>query len=167
MEKEVWNKASEDSVGQHAFYLKNKSNYKADERIKGIFYSSSQKDVLNGLEPLLKDGDAKKIQEYLTRHKIKSESGYYKKADKAVLQSVPWQVGIHSAQNNEMFYLAWIKQVLPAGLMGFEEARPTVVSDYQNHLETAWIAKLRKKYSVKINSKGKSLILHELQKKQA
>jgi peptidyl-prolyl cis-trans isomerase SurA len=51
--------------------------------------------------------------------------------------------------------------------MGFEEARPTVVSDYQNHLETAWIAKLRKKYSVKINSKGKSLILHELQKKQA
>jgi peptidyl-prolyl cis-trans isomerase SurA len=163
MEKEVWNKASEDSVGQQAYYASNNSKYTAEERMKGTFYSTSRKELLPELENLLKEGDAKKIQEYVSRNKIKSESGYYKKQDKAVLQTIPWQKGVYPAQNNEMFYLAWIKEILPAGLMNFEEARPTIVSDYQSHLEAEWVKKLRKKYPVKINAKGKAYILKQLQ----
>jgi peptidyl-prolyl cis-trans isomerase SurA len=163
MEKEVWNKASEDSVGQHRYYTSNASKYTAEERIRGTFYSAAKEAALPELETLLNEGDAKKIQEYVSRNKIKSESGYYKKQDKAVLQTIPWQKGIHSAQNNEMFYLAWIKEILPAGQMNFEEARPTIVSDYQNYLEAEWVARLRKKYPVKINAKGKAYILKQLQ----
>lgn len=163
MEKEVWNKASEDSVGQHRYYTKNPAKYTSEERVKGTFYSTTKEAVLPELKTLLEEGDAKKIQEYVSRNKIKSESGYYKKQDKAVLQTIPWQKGIHPAQNNEMFYLAWIKEVLPAGQMSFEEARPAIVSDYQNFLEAEWVAELRKKYPVKINAKGKAYILKQLQ----
>ena len=165
MEKEVWNKASEDSVGQQRYYSAHTEKYTADERVKATFFSSSSKDLLPPLVALIEQEESKKIQEHVSRNKLKSETGYYKKSDKAVLQNIPWEKGIYQTQNNEMFYLAWIKEVLPAGKMSFEEARPTIVSDFQNYLEAEWIKQLRKKYSVKINAKGKNYILEQLEKK--
>ncbi|HYF70553.1 MAG TPA: peptidylprolyl isomerase [Ohtaekwangia sp.] len=163
MEKEVWTKASEDSIGQQQYYASHADKYKAGDRVKAAFYSADNVDVLDPLKGLLETGDQQKIQEYIVRNKIRSESGYYKKEDKAFLETLPWENGIYSAENNEMFYLAWLKAVLPPGQMSFEEARPAVVSDYQTHLENNWIAKLRSKYPVKINGKGKAYILQQLQ----
>jgi peptidyl-prolyl cis-trans isomerase SurA len=114
---------------------------------------------------LLAEGDTKKIQEHIARNKIKVESGYYEKEDKAILKQISWEEGVHPAENNGMYYLASIKQVLPAGQMEFEEARPALISDYQNYLEEIWVKDLRKKYSVKVNEKGRNLIFQELQKK--
>jgi peptidyl-prolyl cis-trans isomerase SurA len=73
---------------------------------------------------------------------------------------------VHSAENNGIYYLAWLKDILPAGLMSFEEARPAVISDYQGFLEKKWISQLKKKYRVKVNGKGKQYILQQLQVKR-
>jgi peptidyl-prolyl cis-trans isomerase SurA len=164
MEKEVWNKASEDSVGQRRYFEENRQKYVAGERVKATFYSSASRDNISQLRSILDEGDSKKIQEHIARHKIKAESGYYQKEDKAVLKQVKWEEGIHPGENNGMYYLASIKQVLPAGQMSFEEARPALISDYQNHLEEIWVKELRKKYPVKVNEKGRSLIFKQLQK---
>jgi peptidyl-prolyl cis-trans isomerase SurA len=48
--------------------------------------------------------------------------------------------------------------------MSFEEARPTLISDFQNHLEEIWVKELRKKFSVKVNESGKKYALEQLQK---
>ena len=89
--------------------------------------------------------------------------GYFKKDERAVLQKVPWAKGVYSAENNGIYYLAWLKDILPPGPMSFEEARPAVISDYQAFLEKNWVEQLKKKYSVKINEKGKQYILQQLQ----
>lgn len=165
MEKEIWNKASADSVGQRRYYEAHAAQYQAPERADASIYYSGTRDFVSQLTPLLEAGDEAKIQEFVTAKKLKSESGIFKKDEKAVLQRVPWQKGVHPAENNGMYYLAWLKAILPAGSMSFEEARPAVISDYQAFLEKNWLDQLKKKYPVKINEKGRQHILQVLEKK--
>ncbi|WP_276367301.1 peptidylprolyl isomerase [Chryseolinea sp. H1M3-3] len=165
MEKEVWSKASQDSVGQRSYYEGHKTDYQTTERAKAVFYSSNKNEFRTPLQELIADSSTQKIDEYLLKHKIKAESGYFKKDERAVLQKVPWSKGVHSTENNGIYYLAWLKDILPPGVMSFEEARPSVISDYQSFLEKNWISQLKKKYSVKVNDKGKQYILQQLQTK--
>lgn len=166
METEVWNKAAEDSTGQHNYYKNHLADYQAGERAKAVIYASSSRDVVSQIEGLLKAGEEKNAEEYAASKKLKIESGYFKKADKAVLQKVPWEKGLHSSENNGMYYLAWLKDILPPGAMSFEEARPAIISDYQGFLEKIWLERLKKKYTVKVNEKGKQYILQQLGSKQ-
>ena len=96
---------------------------------------------------------------------MKTESGYYLKADRPILGKIPWSVGVYSVENNGMYYLAWLKEILPPGSMSFEEARTAIISDYQGNLEKMWVEQLKKKYPIKVNEKGKQYVLHQLQAK--
>jgi peptidyl-prolyl cis-trans isomerase SurA len=165
MEKEVWNKASADSVGQHRYYDAHANDYQAGERARASFYFTASNGFVEKLKPLLNAGDEKAINEFVAQNKLKTETGYYKKEEKTILQKVPWSAGVHSAENNGMYYLAWIKNILPPGAMSFEEARPAVISDYQTYLEKNWVQQLKKKYPVKVNEKGKKYIFQNLQQK--
>lgn len=162
MEKEVWNKASQDSVGQQKYYAAHASEYQAGERIKASLYSSDNKAFVSILQPLLLQGDEKKILEAVIANKVKYESGFYKREDKAVFNKVTWAAGVHPAENNGMYYLAWFKDILPPGTMSFEEARPEVISDYQTYLEKNWVEQLKKKYPVKVDKKGIQYIQQQL-----
>jgi peptidyl-prolyl cis-trans isomerase SurA len=165
MENEVWNKAAEDSVGQHTYYKNHLADYQAGERSKTMIYSSNSKDVVAQLKNMLTAGDDKSAEDLVSRQKVKVESGYFKKEDKAVLQKVPWEKGLYPVENNGMYYLAWLKDILPPGPMSFEEARPAIISDYQVFLEKMWLEQLRKRYTVKVNEKGKQYILQQLRPK--
>ncbi|HEX6224807.1 MAG TPA: peptidylprolyl isomerase [Chryseolinea sp.] len=163
MEKEVWGKASEDSVGQHAYFNTHRADYTAGERAQVVFYSSGNEKVLEDLKKLIGDGLESKAEGFIAQQKIKVESGYFKKEERAVLQKVPWAKGVYSSENNGMYYLAWLKDILPPGTMSFEEARPSIISDYQTFLEKNWVDKLKGKYLVKINEKGKQYMLQQIQ----
>lgn len=165
MEKEVWNKASADSAGQYQYYNAHVSNYQTGERAKASFYFTASSGFVEKLKPLLQAGDEKAISEFVAQNKLKTETGYYKKEEKTILQKVPWAAGVHSTENNGMYYLVWIRNILSPGAMSFEEARPAVISDYQTYLEKNWVQQLKKKYSVKVNEKGKKYIFQSLQQK--
>jgi len=162
MEKEVWNKASDDSIGQVTYFNSHQANYQAGERIQASLYSSKATGFEGPLKTLLEAGDEKKIQEFISANKIRVESGFYKPDEKPVLQKVPRAKGIYSAENSGMYYLARLIDILPAGNMSFEEARSGVISDYQTFLEQNWINQLKNKYEVKVNEKGKQYVLDQL-----
>ena len=164
MEDEVWNKASDDSVGQARYFEAHVADYKASDRVKAVIYSASSAAELEPLRALIAGGDDQKLQQEVALKRIKYESGYFKKDDKAILGKISWTAGIHSAENNGIYYLAWLKKILPPGPMTFEEARPTVISDYQAFLEKQWVTELKKKYSVQVNEKGKQYIIQKLKK---
>jgi peptidyl-prolyl cis-trans isomerase SurA len=96
--------------------------------------------------------------------KVKEQTGIFKKDEKDILGKVLWQPGVYSTENDGMYYLAQIWNILPAGEMTFEEARASVVADYQQELENNWITVLRKKYPIKVNDKAKTYVLDTLQK---
>jgi peptidyl-prolyl cis-trans isomerase SurA len=115
------------------------------------------------LQKLIADSAAGSIDDLITQNKVKTETGYFTKDDKPVLKEVPWAKGVYSAENNGIYYLAWLKDILPAGLMSFEEARPSIISDYQGFLEQNWVSQLKKKYRVKVNEKARQYIFQQLQ----
>jgi peptidyl-prolyl cis-trans isomerase SurA len=162
MEKEVWNKASDDSVGQRNFFKANSINYKAGERVRANIYSATTKEHLDQLKAAIDANDSSKVQSLLSSYKIKYESGAYEKDDRIVLSKVQWSPGVYLAQNNNMNYLIEIEKMIPPGQKTFEEARPEVISDYQSYLEKKWIDELKKKYPVKINKKGKTFVFNQL-----
>lgn len=164
MEKEVWDRASQDSTGQRRYYEAHRNDYQTGERVKATLFYASHDDFIAPLESLIAEGKEKEATDFAQKNKVKWESGYFKKDDKAVLQKVSWAKGIYTVENNGMYYLAWLRDILPAGSMSFEEARPNVISDYQNALEKDWVSKLRKQYKVKVDSKGKADVLKQLKK---
>jgi len=54
---------------------------------------------------------------------------------------------------------------VPPGIKTLEEARPQVISSYQDDLEKNWVTALKQKYAVKVNTRGKKLVISELIKK--
>jgi peptidyl-prolyl cis-trans isomerase SurA len=163
MEREVWNKATEDSIGQRNYYNSHVANYQAKERIKGKIFTSQSLSNIEQLKALIEKGDSAKIQNFITTQKIRQESGAFEKTDRPVLGKTPWSPGIHLSENNGTQYLVWIKSMLPPGQKSFNEARSSVISDYQTYLENSWLDKLKKKYPVKVNKKSKQNILKRLQ----
>lgn len=165
MEKEVWNKATEDSIGQRKFYDNNVSRYQAKERANAELYSGTNKDDLTSLQEILTKNDTTSLQGMLLTKKIKKETGLYEKEEKPALGKVTWAPGFYQSENNGMFYLVHIKEILPPGPKSFDDARASVISDYQNYLEKEWLAKLHSKFTVKVNEKGKQYVLTQLEKK--
>jgi peptidyl-prolyl cis-trans isomerase SurA len=164
MEKEVWNKATEDSVGQRNYYNANASKYQAKERISGTIYSASTNELTEELKNVLQQKDSGKLADFLASHEVKHDSGSFEKEDRAVLGKINWGKGIQAAENNGVHYIVGVEDILPPGPKTFEEARPEVISDYQSHLEKKWIDELKKKHPVKVNKKSKQYVLQQLKK---
>jgi peptidyl-prolyl cis-trans isomerase SurA len=162
MEKEVWNKASEDSVGQRNYFNENSAAFKADERVNAVLYSSTTEDHTKALMPYLEKNDTAKVRELVASYKIREESGAYEKEDRMVLSKIEWKPGVYTEKNNNLFYVIKVTGILPPGNKTFDEARPEVISDYQTYLEKKWVAQLKKKYPVKVNKKGKDLVFSRL-----
>jgi peptidyl-prolyl cis-trans isomerase SurA len=165
MEKQVWNKASDDSTGQVNYFKNHTNDYKAGERIKGKIYSSPTKATIEELKFLLLKNDSIKIQEFISQQKIRHEKGSFEKSDRPVLSKIQWQPGIYSAENNGSSFLVVVTELLPPGNKTFIEARPSVISDYQNYIEKNWIEELRKKYPVKVEKKVRQKTWNTLLKK--
>jgi peptidyl-prolyl cis-trans isomerase SurA len=67
-------------------------------------------------------------------------------------------------QTGRFYYLAEILNILPPGPMTLEEAKVSVLTDYQEYLENQWVEGLKVKYPIKINEKGKKYVFEHLQK---
>ncbi|MEJ1239105.1 peptidylprolyl isomerase [Chryseolinea sp. T2] len=167
MEKEVWSKASADSVGQQQYYHAHSTQYQAGDRTRAVIYSASSSSGFPGLQELIAAKDERKIQEYAIAQKIRIEAGVFKKDEKELLSKIPWAPGVYTVETKGMYYLAWLKEVLPPGIMPFEEARPAVISDFQSLTEKKWLDQLRKKYPVKVNEKGKQYVIATLESKNS
>jgi peptidyl-prolyl cis-trans isomerase SurA len=167
MEKEVWNKASLDSVGQQKYFLQHASNYKAGDRISGKVYSSTTKAHIDALRKTLEQKDSTLTSTLIDSLRIRAEKGSFEKADRQVFNKIEWKTGMYAAENNNLHYIIVVDKILPPGPKTFDEARPEVISDYQNFLEKQWVASLKKKYPVKINKKGKEAVIASLVNQQA
>jgi len=162
MEKEVWNRASEDTLSQLNYFNANEGKYTAAERAQVVIYSASKATMLDVLEKKLQN-DSIPSDDFLKKNAIRTERGKFEKNERPVLAQVPWASGLTRIKVEGNYYLVQIEQILPAGPRTFEEAKGLLISDYQTYLESAWINLLRNKYLVKINGKGKKYVLGKLQ----
>lgn len=161
MEKEVWNRAMEDTVGQRHYFDAHAANYRAGARIEGRMFTSNSQETLESLKSLLAASDSS-VNEFIIKHGIKSQEGPFEKDDRTVLASINWTPGLYLSSSGGTNYLVEIKKILPPGPKTFDEARASVISDYQTYLEEAWIKELKAKFGVKIKKKARKRVFREL-----
>jgi peptidyl-prolyl cis-trans isomerase SurA len=164
MEKEVWNKASEDTSGLRAYFEANRHRYQVAERVKAEIYAASSKEVLGPLYQYLIENDSVRAISYAANQRIRTEFGKFQWQDRDVLQLVPRYAGVHAAEKEGMYYLVRILEFIPPDTLSFDEARMAVVSDYQQDLENRWVEELKKKYPVAVHEKGRRQLLRMVRK---
>lgn len=151
----VWDKASQDSVGLQAFYENNASRYNwkerantqtytlmtTDEALVKKFMKKAKKKSPEWLKN--KFGDIFTVQEDVYERGSKDISGIkFKKRS----VSVPI---VDKRKSTTTFKK--IVSIIPQAPKTLKEARGYIEADYQDELEKKWISTLRQKYEVDIN----------------
>jgi peptidyl-prolyl cis-trans isomerase SurA len=161
MEKEVWNKAMEDTAGQRNYFQRHAHSYKAGERMVGSIYSSSSIDHLQRLKEMLAAKDPA-VLDFIATNRVRNDSGSFERNDRAVFSQISWSPGVYLIESNKVPYLIHIQRILPPGPKTFEEARSSIISDYQTYLENSWITELKRKFGVKVDKKAKKRAFNAL-----
>jgi peptidyl-prolyl cis-trans isomerase SurA len=167
MEKEIWNKAAKDSVGLVEFYNKNSQHYKWPERLDVVMISSADKDIASKARKLLKSNKSKdeiadKLNSKDTQNIIFTNGVFPLDSDKLPL-NLKVKEGISEIyEHNDAYHVINVKSILPEGLKTFEEAKGSVINDYQTQLEAEWITTLKSRFEVTINEESLDGIKKEL-----
>lgn len=156
MEKYVWNKAAQDSIGLKEYYQKNSSKYTWDASADILIFSTSD---LKSAERVLNDVKAGKDWKSLVETYngvLNVDSGRYELAQiisKEVSGNA--KVGEFSPvvenPDGTASFVKYLKIYQANLLRNFNDARGLVINDYQNLIEEKWLQSLREKYPVKVN----------------
>ena len=166
--KKVWEKAVEDTTGLQAFFGANQSSYIWPDRVDATIYTCINYTTAVKVKRNIykknrgKITDAEILKEINTNAPLSLQINTKKfaKGENEYIDNLAWKVGLAKdiVLKDKSYILIDIHQVLPSAVKQLNETRGKVISDYQNALEIEWLANLKSKYSVKINTE----VLHSL-----
>ncbi|GAA3622040.1 peptidylprolyl isomerase [Flavivirga jejuensis] len=156
METTIWNTAKTDSIGINDFYTAHKSNYVLPKRVDAVVASSAKQKTLKKVAKLLDQGMALDQIKTLINSNDKVEVIFTSDIMDAKHQALPksfrFKKGISKIyKHNDAFVIIQVKEVLPETQQTLEEAKGTVVSDYQVFKEENWLKDLGDKYKIQVN----------------
>jgi peptidyl-prolyl cis-trans isomerase SurA len=154
-EKNVWNKASEDSLGLITYFKEHKSDFTLRKRatvrtvtIDNAQQAKSVSKILQSDRGLTDDMLATKMKALgIENPKINSEVA---ESGKSIINISTESLSKPLQKGNE-FVITHVYNLQPEKPRTFEECRGYVVAAYQEYLEKKWLENLRKKYPVLIN----------------
>ena len=156
MERNIWGKASADTVALEKYYATNKGKYLWNSSADVIVFNCTAKPFADTAKAaVLKGKDWKKIVEEANNN-VLADSGRFELAQLPVAIDLKKPEGyiseivVSPVDGNTSFIK--VVHMYDANLQrSFEEAKGLVINDYQNITEEKWIAELKSKYPVKIN----------------
>ena len=157
MEKEIWEKAKNDTVALEVYYKANINKYQWKERVDAEVYSSTKEDIMKKVKKYLKKGkDAAYIKGELNKDgkiEVLEKAGTFEHESDALPKLKEWKPGISDVvKEGEYYYVVKTNKVLPAGPKTLDESRGRVINDYQQQLESTWVSDLEKEFSVKVDT---------------
>lgn len=157
MEKEIWNKASKDTLGLESYYNNNKSKYQWSKRVEVIMASSADKTIADKVLKMMNRGKSEDDINVALNTELEKNIIFTKGTFNIDDSKLPINLEVKEGktkiyQHNGAFHVIDIKAVLPAGDKTLEEAKGNVINDYQSELESHWIDNLYKRFNVEINN---------------
>ena len=158
--REVWDKASKDDAALAAFFAKNRKKYAWDEpRFKGMAYHVKTKGDVKAVKNCVKKlafgewADAlRKTFNNDSIIRIRVEKGIFKKGDNALVDREVFRADTTVVPMKDYPIDAVFGKVLKKGPEDYTDVRGLVTADYQEMLEKEWVAALRKKYAVEVDT---------------
>ncbi len=157
MDKNVWSKASLDTVALKQYYAAHQQAYTWAPGVSALTVTATSKDVIDSIAQKIKAAPANwRSITGAYSNLLSADSSRFENGQLPVKQAVPAQQGYASTPEQNEAGDAWtfvyVFKVYPQqSPRSFDDAKGMVINDYQQQLETAWLEGLKKKYPVKIN----------------
>ncbi|HLT33541.1 MAG TPA: peptidylprolyl isomerase [Aquaticitalea sp.] len=169
MEKEVWNAATQDSLGLKNYYETHASEYVWKDRIEAILATAAKKDDIEKVKQLmvkgLSDDEISKQLNSESEQKVIFTKGMMETDHQALPENLELKEGISKVYAyNDAYHVLWINEVIPSTKKTFVEAKGKVISDYQIHIEKDWLKTLNERYKVDIDSKALKEVKSQINK---
>lgn len=167
MEKEIWNRAKNDTLGLSEYFKNNISNYQWKKRYNLDILSSTDSKVIEKVQKLLKKGKSiDYIKEQLNKDgkvNVMSKSGLYEEDYDVLPQFKDLSKGVSAIVSKDKYYFVLnVIEEKPAGAKELSECRGKVISDYQQYLENHWVDELKKEFKISINQEVFSKVKNQL-----
>lgn len=157
MEKEIWEKSKNDTIGLENFYKSHKLNYQWKNRVDALITSSTKEDVIKKAQKMLKNNaTSEAIKDKLNLDKkveIMENQGVFEEGNEVLPKNVKFVVGVSDVEKKgDYFFVTRVNKVLPAGEKSLEDCKGKVINDYQQYLEENWVSDLKKEFTINVNS---------------
>jgi peptidyl-prolyl cis-trans isomerase SurA len=157
MEKEIWEKSKNDTIGLENFYKSHKFNYQWKNRVDALITSSTKVDIIKKAQKMLKNNaTSEAIKEKLNLDKkveIMENQGVFEEGNEVLPKNVKFVVGVSDVEKKgDYFFVTRVNKVLPAGEKSLEDCKGKVINDYQQFLEENWVSDLKKEFTINVNS---------------
>lgn len=158
--KNVWDKASQDTVGLTEYFAANKNNFKWDApRFKGFIVYCKDKASAKIAKTIIRSANPDSVGSYLDKRVntdsiryVRVEHGVYAQGAKPAVDKLQWKTGdFEPSEDYPIVFLVGKKLKAPEV---YTDERGKVVSAYQDALEAKWIEELRAKYTVEVNEEA-------------
>ncbi len=157
MNKQVWEKAANDSIGLEKYFKNHKRKYKWEKpHYKGRIIYCKDKETLAAAKRFVKYAHKDSISNYLynrlndTVSYVKIEKGLWAKGENPLIDKEVFKKGKYTPKSDYPYYILLGKNIKKKP-QTYLDVKGKVVTDYQKELEKEWIAYLKKKYPVTIN----------------
>ncbi len=164
---EIWNKASQDSVGIEKFFNEHRDKYMWEERARVLHYSikASGPEELNRIYEFAKKYTPEELQKKYGTDKVSYTSEIIEKSSSNEMNSLKWKQGeLSELQRNpdgKSGSYDKVESIMPPSRKELKDARGFVIADYQDFLDNQWVEKLKHEYSVNVNKNVfNSLVKH-------
>jgi peptidyl-prolyl cis-trans isomerase SurA len=164
MEKKVWSKASEDSVGMLKYYNENKEKYKWAKSADVLIMNCASASLAGIIMDSVKSGTdwkslVERYQEQTQGDSTRFELSQIAGSENPVEGS--YSEVIKNADGTATFVKYY--KIYPDGQQRtFEQSKGMVINDYQNVIEKKWLDELKLKYPVKVNEASLQTIMKQL-----
>ena len=167
--KKVWNRLSNDSLGQHQYYEEHKNNWLSRRGIEAKIYALKSSGGEEQLSTAYKKYSQKPDLDYLLQKKFNRKNdtllfikeGIWFKGNDPEIDKIEWATGPYPILRDGFPAMIIVKKIIEPAPLKFNEVQGEVMTGFQEFLESEWIGQLNKKYSVKIDN----LVLDEVKKK--
>ena len=156
MEKEIWDKAKQDTLGLKNYYEANKLKYQWKNRAEVLVVSSTKEGMVKEAKKLLKkDKNADFIKTSLNTKEVvnvMTKQETYEEGAENFPKNVLFKAGISEVyKEGEFYFVNKVLKITPASSKTLDEARGRVINDYQQYLEDNWVNDLKKEFKVTVN----------------
>ncbi|MBP9849328.1 MAG: peptidylprolyl isomerase [Flavobacterium sp.] len=167
MEKEIWNRAKNDTIGLQDFFQKNSKNYQWKKRYNVDILSSTDKKIVEKAQKFLAKGKSLEyIKEQLNKDgkvNVMSKSGLYEEDYDVLSNFQNLSKGVTNIiAKDQYFFVVNVIDTKPAGVKELSECKGKVISDYQQFLENNWVDELKTEFTIKINTEVFSKVKNQL-----
>lgn len=160
MDKEVWKKAEQDTVGLENYYNAHKDEYMWGERLKTVYATVNHPENVARVEELVKtDLGMDSIRAILKAEEIRGVSvkiRYWQHGDNVDIDETEWKAGelrVIPSTVDKTTKIVRVLEVRDPEPKTLNEAKGLVISAYQQQLEEDWLNELKAKYPVTVNEK--------------